>query len=321
MKCIKCGKMTDVLIENICHSCYSQTSLVKEFKALKFRYCYGCGQLYYRNRKVSDLTTILTKYTVPNEHVIIDDLSYTLNIKDKLVNLDILGHFDFEEDKHIEEKFELSFELGEFFCERCRQKSSQGFAAIIQLRNKNNVNYEKIKDEIYPILNQEANIVKFEQLPEGDDFYVAKIDKGYSIARKTVKKYGGQINISKKIFTQDKFTSKQVFRVSIHLRLYDFSLKDIIFINNSLYSVNKIDKNKVVMKNLYDDNSIIKEFSDITKIVKPSDIKKTQIISIKPQPEVLNDDYENIVLITNKKHKIDDSVKVFIDKNVAFEIL
>lgn len=320
MKCINCGVKTDKLIENICYNCYSNKSLVKEIKKIKLRYCYSCFQLYYRNRRIEDLTPILKKYIIPNEHMIIDDVTYELDIKFKEIKLGVIGHFEFDKKKHIEEKYEIHIELNEFYCDHCRAKSSQGYAAIVQLRNKVNANYDKVKDEIRPLLDKEANLVKYTKLNEGDDFYVAKIDKAYQIAKKMIQKYGGQINITKKLFTQDKETSKQVFRVTMHLKLYDFSLKDLVFVNNSVYSINKITKQKILLKNLYENHSIIKPFYEIKETIKPDEIIKTQVISVKPQIEVLNASYENVILITNKKHEIDDKLKVYINKNVAFEI-
>jgi len=322
MKCIKCGKKTSKLIDDVCHSCYSKKSLIKNFKTLNLKYCNFCKKLIYKNREISDLEPIIFKHIIPEEHFVIEDIEFEINMDKSLLDLTVIGYFDFDKTKQIQESYNFDIKINQFMCNNCKKKSSQAYAAIIQLRNNRNKNYDKIENHIIIVINKDKsnNIVKTEDHKNGMDFYTTNIDAAMNIAKSITEKYGAEIKTSKKLYGVDKQTSKQVHRVTILIKLFDFSVDDIILYNDNLYKITKIIKNNLSIKNINTNKSKKISIKEDFKLINKDDLIELDIIAIKPYFKVLNQEYQEIELKSSKQHKINDKVKVLIYNNIAYEV-
>jgi len=322
MKCIKCGKESGKLINNICRNCYSKSPLINNFKTINLKYCNFCKKFIYKNKQISDLKPIILDHLVVTDHAVIDEIDFDLLFDKSSIDVTLIGHFDFDKSKEIEESYVFKINLVQFMCNDCKKKSSQAYSAIIQLRNKKNKYYDNISKYIENSIsnNKSTNIVKIEESSSGLDYYITNTDFGMTLAKKIMEKYGAEVKTSKKLYGMDQQRSKQVFRVTILVRLFDFSVGDLIYFKDDIFKISKILKNVLTIKDLYSKKVKKIDRSDDFDLINKIDIFETSIISVKPSYKVLDDKYQEINLTTSKKHKINDKVKVLFNKNIAYEV-
>lgn len=101
--------------------------------------------------------------------------------------------------------------------------SNEGyFEAKLQLRPADPKILKYVLDEISKRKN--VYIAKEVKLKTGIDLYITSYRFTVSIARNMKKKFGGEITISKQLFTQHHLTSKLVYRITVLYRLKKQSL-------------------------------------------------------------------------------------------------
>jgi len=116
------------------------------------------------------------------------------------------------------------------------------FEGTLQLRNptKEVIQYTKnmIKED------GRAFIAKELKVKNGIDLYLSSQKFMQVIGKELQRKFGGEYNISRKLFTLKRQTSKQVYRVTVLFRLHDFKIGDVIKTRGRFIKVTRIE-NKV----------------------------------------------------------------------------
>lgn len=96
-------------------------------------------------------------------------------------------------------------------------KNPQYFEGILQLRNPNEEVLNFIRNQFKN--NEKAWIAKTEGLKTGIDFYVSSNRFLLSLGKKLKKSFKGELKTSRKLHTQNRLTSKRVYRVTVLFRL------------------------------------------------------------------------------------------------------
>lgn len=322
MRCIECGAVEKDLLDYLCYSCYSKRPLVKEPKKFIISYCNNCKKFFAKNKHMKDLNEALKPYLAINEHAKIKELDASISLKDETLSVHIVGFFDFAKRKLIEEEFTFPIDIKHFMCDDCKAKTSRGYTAIIQLRNRTNKNFDRIIARINQLFENQslAHIIELKELDEGIDFYVIKTEKALAAAKQIIKEYGGIIDVTKKIFSVDKQTSKELYRTTILVRLFDFSIHDLIFYRDSVYEIVKFVKEKIICRNIYTSESKTLSFKDGFEIIGDKNTRDLQIISTKPGYKILNPEYEPVILKTCGKYRVNDVVKVYLHENIGYDV-
>ncbi|MEM4336546.1 MAG: NMD3-related protein [Candidatus Woesearchaeota archaeon] len=123
-----------------------------------------------------------------------------------------------------------------------RFKPKSYYEAVFQLRNPRREVLQYINKELK---KQKVYVVCRNKCLEGVDFYLTSQHAAQNIGRKIYKKYGGELKITKKLFSKDKLTSKNIHRVTVYYRPYDFSTHDIIKLEGKIIKINFIKGNSV----------------------------------------------------------------------------
>ena len=95
-------------------------------------------------------------------------------------------------------------------------KPSQYFEAILQLRNPNDELLNFVKNQIK---KRGAWIAKTVKQKNGVDFYISDQRFTRAMGNKMKKAFKGEMKTSRKIFTRNKQTSKDVYRVTVLFRM------------------------------------------------------------------------------------------------------
>ena len=100
------------------------------------------------------------------------------------------------------------------------------FEGILQLRNPN----EKVLDFVHHSIKnrKDVQVAKTSKSPNGIDIYLSSQKYLIIIGRKLQENFGGEINITRRIHTRSRSTSKDIYRVTVLFRLPYFKKGDII---------------------------------------------------------------------------------------------
>jgi len=182
---------------------------------------------------------------------------------------------------------------------------SQYYEAIIQVRPRKT----EVERFIQGSLDNtgKALLVKKTVLKVGTDYYISSWKFAMSLGNDLVKRFGGKLNLSKKIFGRSRKKGSIVYRATISYRVSPFTKGDIIAQGDKISVVTSVGK-KVVGKNILSGK---KELIDQKNEWEKPNIQKTNVSRIYPQLEVISpEDYQSVVVHNQKKKCINEKVRV-----------
>jgi nonsense-mediated mRNA decay protein 3 len=186
------------------------------------------------------------------------------------------------------------------------------YEGVLQIRNANKEILDFINNSMKK--SQDVYISKVKKAGTGFDLYISNRRYILYIGRKLKEQFGGILKKSPRLFTKDRQTSKNVYRVNVLLELYDFRKGDVLEINNHYIKVSNIGKT-VSGKNLETEKRVIfllrnSEYKVLKKY-------KTTVCKLKPQIEVLHPEtYQNIVVSNKADVKMGEKVNIVIGRKV-----
>ena len=186
------------------------------------------------------------------------------------------------------------------------------YEGVLQIRNANDEVMDFIQNSIKK--SKDVDVSKIKKVGKGFDLYIS--DRRYILylGRKLKEQFGGILKKSPRLFTRDRQTSKDVYRVNVLLQLYDFKKGDILEINNQYIKVTNIGKT-VSGKNLVTGKRVI-------FLLRTSDYKilkkyKTTVCKLKPDIEVLHPEtYQNIRVDNKADVQMGEKVNIVIGRKV-----
>ncbi len=192
------------------------------------------------------------------------------------------------------------------------EQRSDYFEGVLQVRRAN----EEVLVFIDEVLKKRKGVFisKIKKAGSGFDLYIS--DRKYisTIGKRLKEKYGGKLKQSPQLFTKNRQTSKNVYRINVLFELYDFKRGDILEINNNYIKVSNIGKT-VSGLNLVTGKRMI--FLMRTSDYKIMNKYKTTVCSVKPYLEVLHPEtYQNIRVDNSADVKMGEKVNIVMGKKV-----
>jgi len=102
----------------------------------------------------------------------------------------------------------------------------QYYEGILQLRNPSKDVIEFLNELVAE--RERVNIVKKEKAVNGFDLYFDNQRYMIAVAKKLQKRFGGELKITRKLYTLDRISGKRIYRVNVLFRLPGFKVGDII---------------------------------------------------------------------------------------------
>ncbi|MBI5393355.1 hypothetical protein HZA96_05790 [Candidatus Woesearchaeota archaeon] len=323
MKCILCGKTEKQYYDGMCSSCYSENYFsVEGIKKFPFSYCANCGAYRYgvqwqqRMELYESIEKSLLynmKFKTKPEEVIINIRLPEHKIKigskaigeiDVIVKTKVFDKNDekvksTEKDSVKEEEYTIPITVSYTLCDMCNKKKTEYFEGRIQIRHVGNEQFSAAKQLVRELIKPRIDvfITKEEELDNGIDFFISSQKYVQNIGAELYKKFGGELTVTSKLFSRDKQTSKDLFRVDVLLRLPEFNIGDIIFINHKLIKVTAMHEKKIVGVTLKE-NKNISENVDKGFEIKARNKDAQEVIVTKRKPlEVLHPyDYQSTLV-------------------------
>jgi nonsense-mediated mRNA decay protein 3 len=200
VRCPKCGKWTDKLINGVCEDC-QEIKIHKKSDGLEI--CKRCGKIKHKGvfKKISieDALKQLYKEKIKNVK--------NLEFKD---NYYILFEFEFEG-----KKFKDSAHIKYVVCPDCMRQSSNYYEAIIQIRSND---FEDLCNFIAEYVEKHNNeprcfITKLDLRKEGIDIYLGSKKIANKIIRELKKRNKYIIKESYSLWGQNK-EKKEIYRTT-----------------------------------------------------------------------------------------------------------
>ncbi len=322
--CAKCGKKGN--FERLCKECWlTEHSLLESFKSLDAEVCARCDRLHLGNKWVASpnigasFETIFKRNAHETQGVQMKALDLDAELPDHTKNegVTVKGELHVSVTAHVNEvrgeltqDYDIPVMLVYTVCRFCSKAGTDYFEGILQLRNAS----ERIKDLIVAEIAKRAtkgvHITQEKVVKGGYDLYLTSNSFLKAFAKQANNQYGGELKISAKLFSRDKLTSKEMFRVNALLRFPDFTKGDVVVIENRVIAVSSVAGKKLYGTDLSTGKRV--NLQHVGKQVKRLEQQKTQVSRVRPHIEVLDPESYQGVRVENpeKKVKPGDEVRI-----------
>jgi len=226
--CVKCGKKG--IKGSLCADCAREENpVLKEFKEMTIEVCRICSAYPMQNRwnnarSVKDAVETAAKAGIKKPCKIravfpkpIEDLKKERGKKHIQLEISFPG-----------EKYDIPADLIFTECPRCAKQRSTYFEAILQLRNPKPEIIDFIERRIEHKKESGIFLTDMKEVRNGIDFYITSKKYAMHLGRLLQKKFFGIYKASPQLFTRDKNTQKDVYRVNVLFKAFDAKPGDII---------------------------------------------------------------------------------------------
>lgn len=124
--------------------------------------------------------------------------------------------------------FPLSVILSYRQCDVGQKKKTGYYEGILQLRNLQEAVFDFIDKELERVKRRGVFITKTVQTKRGVDLYFTEKSQMHLIAQKLHRRFGGSLSANPQLFSRNKQTSKDIYRLNIVLEFPEFKPGDVV---------------------------------------------------------------------------------------------
>ncbi len=215
------------------------------------------------------------------------------------------------------EKQKITFTIINEQCDKCAKIGTQYYTAKLQLRNPPEGVIEEIKKYLEGKEKKGIAINKIEETPRGPDLYLTHKTAAQQLGEKLIRKFGGTKKESEQLFSRDRQTSKELYRLNVVVEFPKFKKNEVIIINDRVVKVTGLGK-QCTGRDLARDKKVVFTAGEEEKKLEK---KKSRITRTKPRIMALDpEDYQEKELRnkTLPELKINQEVKVVKYKKQLF---
>ena len=136
-------------------------------------------------------------------------------------------------------------------------------------------------------LKTSGTISKKKKVPNGWDFYLSSNRFTIDLGRQLHKQLGGELKITRKLFSQHKRTSKLLYRMTVLLRMPPFLVGDFILRDGQPLKITAIGK-KVFAANLENSKVVELYYKDAVRNFEKLDAVSVIVSKVKPHLEIIH---------------------------------
>lgn len=205
-------------------------------------------------------------------------------------------------------------------CDRCSREGTQYYEAILQVRSLNPEVVEKgvgvLKRRVENLREKGVFINKAEQVTDGFDLYITDKRAAQALGKQLYEEFGGVFKASPRLFTKNRQSGKNIYRMNILVRLPDFVTGDVIINHDRVFRVEKTGAKIKLFdfeKNCYTTTDFSKMHSHVLKK------HSTYVSRTQPYLEVINPFDFQSSLVKNKpeqKFELGQEVKIVVHKGI-----
>jgi nonsense-mediated mRNA decay protein 3 len=205
-------------------------------------------------------------------------------------------------------------------CNLCEKEGTLYFEAILQIRSPNfdvldkSVNF--LQKRVENLRHKGMFINRTERLDDGYDLYVTSRKIAMTLGKELQEQYGGEFRASPQLFSRNKQTSKNIYRVNVLVRLPEFEKGDILLYDEKIFRVDKLGS-KIKLQDLMTNNFTVADYSKMKYAV----LKKytTYVSRTHPYLEVINPFDFQSSMVKNRQinsFELGQEIKVAVHKGI-----
>ncbi|MBW2967843.1 hypothetical protein KY362_05135 [Candidatus Woesearchaeota archaeon] len=126
------------------------------------------------------------------------------------------------------QRFEIPATIDFTYCPNCSKKGTEYFEGVLQLRDIDQDVEDYVRSEIAANEKDGVFLVKERKLKNGYDFKLTSNKFIRALGKRLVARFTGELSESAKLFTRNKQTSKDVFRINVLFRQRHFKVGDVV---------------------------------------------------------------------------------------------
>jgi NMD protein affecting ribosome stability and mRNA decay len=324
-KCISCGKEGDFRL--FCPECYlAEHPVLKGIKKAEIRYCPSCSKVFIKNKwkPVKDLDEAI--YLTLAEKLTLDS-DYRLNKLEVVPNLGedglkphpriqpeatlILSAHSEENSCEVRDEYIVPLTLDTTACGKCGLGGTQYFEATLQVRNITPEIAQKIKEIVAREKDAGIHINDTVDVKDGAiDFYLTDVHYIKSLGKLLQKKFGGELSMSPRLQTKDNLTSKELFRLSVLLKLPSVRPADYIEHEGRVIKIKKAE-DIIIGRDIINNTNVKIDPKKLTP--RPLEIYSLTVTKIRPQIEAINPlTYQSAKIENARKQKMGQKIRVVV---------
>jgi NMD protein affecting ribosome stability and mRNA decay len=305
--CPKCGKRTKT---GFCKDCKPVQQIMSKDIILKV--CSSCKKIFIAGKWTNlPLNKALEKTAQKaiKDNVIISPLQVSMDIRPGLNTEYIL---EVRKDQDI---FNIPATVSGTYCSSCSKEQGGYFEGVMQLRNIN----EEIEHFVESFLRENNLTVKKKRFHDnGIDIAVSDKKKLQALARILVTRFGGTFKMSPHLFSRDRQTSRDVYRLSIYYKAPNYKKGDVVKAGEKLILVSELSR-QLKGTDLATGKKISVDIKGTKITVLP--VLKTTVSKVYPELEVLDPETYQSVPVKNKKDlKVSEKVRIVIDEGKIYVV-
>ncbi|MBI3036370.1 hypothetical protein HYY73_01240 [Candidatus Woesearchaeota archaeon] len=170
-------------------------------------------------------------------------------------------------------------------------KHANYYEAIIQLRNPVG-NVDDIMHFVLEAVKSKGQegvfISKKKKVANGFDLYLSSNSFAVETGRQLFREFGGELKISRKLFSQHRMTSRVLYRMTVLFRMAPFSVGSFILLDGKAFKVAEIAKKIVVAENIETGKPFEFKYKDVARNFESLDVIKAIVSKVKPQLEIIH---------------------------------
>ncbi|MCX8147024.1 MAG: NMD3-related protein [Candidatus Woesearchaeota archaeon] len=313
--CPRCGKKD--IRGDFCSRCYAEMmGPITEFKEIVIKVCPLCSKYFFRNKWVrfDSIAVVIRKITKES-------------IKRK-INVEIiphLSHVEFRPGKTYEFEVEVRFSKTEKYflpaklkiekCSKCSRSGTEYFEGIFQLRNPTKEVIDFIKEDIKRNKEKGVFITEEKHVARGIDYHITSQRYMQNLGHRLQNRFGGILKINPQLFTRNRQTSRNVYRVNVYFELLNFGIGDVVKYDEKIIKITDMGK-RIVGKDIITGKNASFDYREKAEKM---NVLHTLVSKAYPEIEVIEPEtYQPIKVFNKKKVNAGDKVDIVIDKNKAY---
>jgi len=297
--CPRCGK------ENIRGEYCSACSLIinplpKDWKYLAMTFCSSCGATLEKNKWRPSKDIAATISAQFSRRLKLDrDVRVTPILDDLKTGPGVTQEIEIEVKAPKHGLYGIQARVSFTLCPKCGKLGTDYFEGILQVRSADGDEIRKdmleaVRDEIARHAPRGVYCTKEDVVRNGMDFQLTSQKHVQTIGRRLHEELGGILKINPRIFTRNKQTSKDVFRINVLLELPPFIKGDVVRADDTLIRITKVGK-KIIGDDLLHKKGVTLDYRGKHVDVLPA--KKASISQAYPRLEILDPDtYQSVPL-------------------------
>ena len=329
MFCPKCGRKD--VVDVFCANCLREEKpLIAGFKEFLVEVCISCGCVHHRYRwhatpdPHARLAELLKEHLVFPAYADIKEVTVAPLAFDMKSGLLVSGEAKVivtgrasKKARYYEEEYAFPFKIQNTVCKRCSRLGTQYFEGTLQVRNETKESAKFLKEYLQ---HTSATIAKEDHEKSGTDYYLTVKAEVERAARALQERFGGAIRSSARLFSRNKMTSKDIYRVTWFIELPPFAAGDIVQVGKASLLVLELGK-RIRFFNPARGKTEFHEYTEDERWERLP-VFETTISSIEPL-SVLHPETFDEIRVGNAhpgEHHVNERVNVFLDEKRAYII-